>query len=107
MPGRGSSLTWPGNPLHASRTLYTGYMNACSDRTLAPFVEVAPDTRLADRRTTLTYRVPAMLDAEIEVGQLIWVPLRQKLVLGVVVERHNRDMGFDAREIHAPVEPTF
>jgi len=56
----------------------------------------------------LTYRVPTPID-EIEVGQLIWVPLRRKLVLGVVVERHGRvpDSGYEIKDIHAPVEPSF
>ena len=46
---------------------------------------------------------------EIEVGQLIWVPLRRKLVLGVVVERHRRvpDSSYQIKDIHAPVEPSF
>jgi primosomal protein N' (replication factor Y) (superfamily II helicase) len=46
---------------------------------------------------------------DIEVGQLIWVPLRRKLVLAVVVERHGRapDSGYEIKEIHAPVEPSF
>ncbi len=83
-------------------------MNTCSVRTPAPYVEVAPDARLSDRRATLTYRVPSAID-HVEVGQLIWVPLRRKLVLGVVVERHGRppDASFDVKPIHAPVEPSF
>lgn len=73
-----------------------------------PYVEVAPDARLSDRHSTLTYRVPPHLD-HIEVGQLIWVPLRRKLVLGIVVERHDRQPPprVDPRDIHAPVEPSF
>ncbi len=83
-------------------------MNACSVRTPAPYVEVAPDARLSDRRATLTYRVPVAMD-EVEVGQLIWVPLRRKLVLGVVVERHGRvpDSAYEIKDLHAPVEPSF
>jgi primosomal protein N' (replication factor Y) (superfamily II helicase) len=83
-------------------------MNTCSGVVSAPFAEIAPDARLGDRRATLTYRVPAHLD-DIEVGQLIWIPLRNKLVLGVVVERHTREpaSGVTARDIHAAVEPTF
>lgn len=87
-------------------------MNGCSDPAptiAAPFVEVAPDARLTDRRGTLTYRVPVGLDADLDVGQLIWVPLRHKLTLGIVVERHARPpvAGFEVRELHALVEPTF
>lgn len=74
----------------------------------APYVEVAPDAKLPDRHATLTYRLPPHLGA-IEVGQLIWVPLRRKLVLGIVVERHGRQPSpsFIPRDVHAPVEPTF
>lgn len=72
------------------------------------YVEVAPDARLAKRLATLTYRVPRHLE-HIEVGQLIWVPLRRRLVLGIVVERHSRAMPeqVSPRDVHAPVEPTF
>src|SRR5205823_6982335 len=74
----------------------------------APYAEVAPDARLTGRHTTLTYRVPDGLAGELEVGQLIWVPLRRTLALGIVVERHNREpVGVDVKDIHAPVEPTF
>lgn len=83
-------------------------MNTCSTRSHAQYAEVAPNTRLSERRATLTYRVPVALDTAIEVGQLIWVPLRQKLVLGIVVERHDRPLATTTvRDIHAPVEPTF
>jgi primosomal protein N' (replication factor Y) len=83
-------------------------MNVRPDDGSAPFAEVAPDARLSDRRATLTYRVPPHLD-DLEVGQLIWIPLRQKLVLGIVVERHARSSArvLDPRDIHAAVEPTF
>jgi len=86
-------------------------MNACSDSAppFAPFIEVAPDARLSDRRASLTYRVPSTIEGNIEVGQLIWIPLRKKLVLGVVVERHNRAprTDFAMRDLHALVEPSF
>jgi primosomal protein N' (replication factor Y) len=84
-------------------------MNACSVRSHAPFIEVAPDTRLTHRHATLTYRVPPALDDEIEVGQLVWVPLRRTLALGIVAERHARPVRADVevRELHAPVEPSF
>src|SRR6476661_4388372 len=87
-------------------------MNTCSqsdvERASAPYAEVAPDAWFADRRTTLTYRVPNALADDIDVGQLIWVPLRRRLELGVVVERHDRaPAGIVPRDIHAPVEPSF
>src|SRR3954453_8083224 len=87
-------------------------MNACSTTATATisasFAEVAPDARLAQRHATLTYRVPDALANELEVGQLIWVPLRRTLALGIVVERHDRQpAGVVIKEVHAPVEPTF
>jgi primosomal protein N' (replication factor Y) len=85
-------------------------MNGCSapDQVPAPYVEVAPDARLHERRGTLTYCVPPPLEDAIEVGQLIWVPLRDKLVLGVVAERHARAPATGTvRDVHAPVEPSF
>lgn len=71
--------------------------------------EVAVDARFEGRRTTLTYEIPRHLADAIGVGQLVWVPLKQKLALGVVCEIHRRDLpgGVSPRPIHAPVEPTF
>lgn len=71
--------------------------------------EVAVDARFEDRRATLTYEIPAHLADAIGVGQLVWVPLKQQLAIGVVCEVHRRDTGggFSPRPIHAPVEPTF
>lgn len=86
-------------------------MQECTDTALASvhagFAEVAVDAWFADRRTTLTYSVPAHLDRVLDVGQLIWVPLRRRLVLGVVTERHARAPHALARPIHALVEPAF
>ncbi|HUG16591.1 MAG TPA: primosomal protein N' [Thermomicrobiales bacterium] len=72
------------------------------------YAEVAPDARLTGRHATLTYSVPPHLDC-VEVGQLIWAPLRRRLVLGIVVERHRRppEPRLVPRDVHALVEPTF
>ncbi len=61
------------------------------------------------RLATLTYAIPPFLRGRLGVGQLIWAPLRRKLVLGVVTDTHDREPGFDfePRPIHAPVEPEF
>ena len=83
-------------------------MNICS-RERPPYVEVAVDAHLSDRRATLTYRVPDRYLDEIDIGQLVWVPLRKDLALGVVVE-WTEPPGHDAyriRELRAPVEPAF
>lgn len=83
-------------------------MNICS-QTRAPFVEIAVDARLSDRRATLTYRVPDRYLNDIDIGQLVWVPLRKDLALGIVVE-WTEPPGHDfyrIRELRAPVEPAF
>lgn len=56
---------------------------------------------------TLTYAVPVTLQAGVARGQLVWAPLRQRLVLGVVVDLHRQPPGFETRELHALVEPHF
>lgn len=73
------------------------------------FVEVAPDAQFEDRRATLTYKIPDSLRGQLAVGQLIWVPLRRQLVLGIVSRTHdNEPQGdFSIRDVYAPVEPTF
>src|ERR687886_252068 len=74
----------------------------------AAYVEVAAHAHLGGGRlATLTYAVPAYLRGRLGVGQLIWAPLRQKLVLGVVTAAHDEPPHFAAREVHAPVEPEF
>ena len=73
-----------------------------------PYAEVAINgTYGGDRRITLTYEIPARLRGRIDRGQLIWAPLKQKLVLGVIVATHAQEPDFAARPIHAPVEPEF
>ena len=83
-------------------------MNICSE-TRSRFVEVAVDARLSDRRATLTYQVPDQFVADIDIGQLVWVPLRKDLVLAVVVEWAQPPAldSYRIRELHAPVEPAF
>ena len=83
-------------------------MNICSSNR-PPFVEVAMDARLSDRRATLTYRVPDRFLQDIDVGQLVWAPLRKDLALGIVVS-WTGPPGHDfyrIRELRAPVEPAF
>ncbi|HET8631774.1 MAG TPA: hypothetical protein VFL91_30485, partial [Thermomicrobiales bacterium] len=73
-----------------------------------PYAEVAAQGQFAaDRRARLTYGVPPFLRGRVAVGQLVWAPLRRKLVLGVVTELHDTAPPFAARDIHAPVEPEF
>src|SRR5918997_4941644 len=77
----------------------------------AAYVEVAAHAHVGGGRlATLTYAVPAFLRGRVGVGQLIWAPLRQKLVLGVVTGELPPEealRGFTPRVLHAPVEPEF
>jgi primosomal protein N' (replication factor Y) (superfamily II helicase) len=84
-------------------------MNICSNSQPVSLAEVAVDARFADRRTTLSYLIPAHLKGDLEVGQLVWAPLRKGLTVGVICEIHNRPIpgGVELRPVHAPVEPTF
>lgn len=55
----------------------------------------------------LTYVVPADLAGDLEPLQLVWVPLRSKLTLGIVARVHQERPRFDARELHSRVEPVM
>jgi primosomal protein N' (replication factor Y) len=55
----------------------------------------------------LTYTVPADLAGDLEPRQLVWVPLRSKLALGVVVCVHGDVPMVEARELHSRVEPVM
>ena len=82
-------------------------MNTCSIPLPGRYVEVAPNARLADRRATLTYRVPEALEASTEAGQLIWAPLKKRILFGIVVERHDPEPATAPNHaIHPPLEPT-
>lgn len=72
------------------------------------YAEISPDARFEDRRTTLTYAIPERLRERVLPGQLVWVPLRRQLVLGLVMSRHD-DPPDDVqlRDIHAIVTPEF
>lgn len=55
----------------------------------------------------LTYRVPDAWQGRISVGQMVWVPLRRKLALGLVLRLHDEAPLAEIKPIHAPVEPAF
>ncbi len=77
----------------------------------ASWVEVAVDgARATSGRGQLSYAVPPAWAGRIERGQLVWVPLRKQLVLGVVLSvagPHDPPSPFALRPLHAPVEPGF
>ena len=55
----------------------------------------------------LTYAVPDSLVGELEPRQLVWVPLKSKLALGIVARVHENAPMFESRELHARVEPVM
>lgn len=74
-----------------------------------PTVEVAVDGARAGAGAAgiLTYAVPQQWRSRVNVGQLLWVPLRKHLVLGVVVAWADDNGRPGLKPIHAPVEPGF
>ena len=59
---------------------------------------------------TLTYALPERWVGRIGLGQLVWVPRRKQLVLGVVVALGGADAEpppYALKALHAPVEPAF
>jgi primosomal protein N' (replication factor Y) (superfamily II helicase) len=64
------------------------------------FAEVAVDGTLPGGDSpTLTYRVPGSLARAVRPGALVWVPLRRKAALGIVVGLHGRTPEFELKEI--------
>ena len=55
----------------------------------------------------LSYAVPERWCGRIATGQLVWVPVRRRLALGVVLRLHGEPPPFDLKPLHAPVEPAF
>ncbi len=74
-----------------------------------PVVDVAVDGARAGAGAAgiLSYALPQQWHARIDVGQLVWVPLRKQLVLGVVVAWGEDQGRAGLKPIHAPVEPAY
>ena len=70
-------------------------------------IEVAVEGAFHGDAGVLTYGLPPRWRGRIEVGALIWVPLRKRLSLGVVAGFPAEEPAFALRSIHAPVEPAF
>ncbi len=75
-------------------------------------VGVIADVAVEGARSTggdgiLSYTVPERWRDRIGVGQLVWVPLRKRLCLGLVRRLHDDPPRFELKPVHAPVEPSF
>ncbi len=55
----------------------------------------------------LSYLVPDRWRGRLSEGQLVWVPVRKKLTLGLVRRLHGDPPPFALKPVHAPVEPAF
>jgi primosomal protein N' (replication factor Y) len=55
----------------------------------------------------LSYALPAEWRGRIGVGQLVWVPLRKQVALGIVVRIHGDRVTHRLKPLRAPVEPAF
>ena len=86
-------------------------MGAPIDSELPPsdplIADVAVDGPRQEGEGGLSYEVPERWRDRIAVGQLVWVPLRRKLVLGLVLRLHGEVPPFDLKPLHAPVEPAY
>ena len=71
------------------------------DALISPrFAEIAVDGTLpGGDSATLTYLVPPERAASLTRGALVWVPLRRRATLGVVVDLHDNQPDFEVRQI--------
>src|SRR5215218_1931894 len=53
----------------------------------------------------LSYAIPAHVRDSVEVGQVVWVPLRGKPALGVIVRLHEDAPAFAVKPLLATVDP--
>ena len=73
-----------------------------------PYADIAVDGVGASMNGgVLTYGVPEKLLGCLQERQLVWVPLRSKLTLGIVVRLHGDQPHFDAKPLHSRVEPVM
>ena len=70
-------------------------------------IDVAVDGGRPGGDGVLSYSVPDRWRDRIVVGQLVWVPVRKKLALGIVRGLDADGRPFALKPLHAPVEPSF
>lgn len=88
MVATGSRISTPTAPAHAT------------------IAEIAVDGMRPEQGDgLLSYAVPAEWQGRLAVGQLVWVPLRKQLTLGIVLRLHANQPDFALKEMHTAVEP--
>lgn len=75
------------------------------DPSLAAIAEVAVSRARAGADGLLSYAVPSELQTSLDIGQVVWVPLRGKPALGVVVRLHDETPPFPLKVIAAVADP--
>ena len=96
---------------HARRIRRTSKLAAClsTPMRLSESAATIADIAVAGTRSSgdglLSYAVPAHVRDSIEVGQVVWVPLRGKPALGVIVRLHEDAPAFAVKPLLATVDP--
>ncbi|MFM9105115.1 MAG: primosomal protein N' [Chloroflexota bacterium] len=69
------------------------------------FADLAVDGANPGGDGTLTYAVPAALAGQVRRGTAVWVPLRRRWALGIVLGVHDEPPSFETRPLQAMVDP--
>jgi primosomal protein N' (replication factor Y) len=73
---------------------------------IATVAEIAVDgMRPESGDGLLSYAIPEQWRGTLTIGQLVWVPLRKQLALGIVVSLHTEAPAFPLKPLHTAVEP--
>ena len=105
-----SPMTTRSHPVNAWLDVDSAVMtydgSAPLPRHAATVAEIAVDGVRPDGGTgLLSYGIPSEWQDSLTAGQLVWVPLRKQLVLGVVVTVHAEAPDFPLKPLQTPVEP--
>ena len=96
------TIMTPAAPVPASAGGAPGEMPAPG---LPAVADIAVAGASASGDGVLSYAVPMALRAELVPGQVVWVPLRKQLVLGIVLRLHDERPGFALKPLQSPVAP--
>ncbi len=72
-----------------------------------PFADIAAPSVATTGDGVFTYAVPEHLIGQLEVGQLVRIPLRRRLEAGVAIRLHEEMPDFELRPVHSVIEPVF
>ncbi len=69
------------------------------------FADIATPSVAVTGDGVFTYAMPEELIGQVERGQLVRIPLRRRLEMGIVVRLHDDQPDFELRPVHSIVEP--